>query len=471
MKTQIIFITLIVLVLIAMPVAAQNSPAGGLAAGNVINRDVDTYMMVNFAPLVNYDKFFSFVQGSFSAVAGSTNFEEPGFSAGFGTKINGSLLHFYLNTKGFSLDKNTVETTDRNGTFEDTYSKNKFNLQFDTAYGNLDIGVFKLGLNFSDIGKEETYSETSDTDYYKKTVQSGFFTPSLAWGKTIIYDNFTMLLYGGTISFRMPINKGNTVEEERIGDVTTTTTSPEPVNTGFPSLPYNASYRLEVSPQMWYFFLPKLEPIVIIPSLYLLNTFSMMFYPEETQRTGTTQAGIADSYISRKHDYWGNTLFGYYNRQYAVAPNFSLAWRLIFTVGVYNSVKNHTFTKVGNGDEVETKVTDEQLFLTAVIAPRFAFGYNIMPARLAINGAVVLNQIGPTNAIGWQFYRDRKIDDDGDTITTGVRNLFNGINPIFTLGTAFNISPFMIVEAGFSFNASRESRFLDEISIGVVYKK
>lgn len=443
-----------------LPLAAQNSPAGGLAAGNVINRDVDTYMMVNFSPFLNYERFFTFVQGSM------TNFSSPGLSAGYATKINGYFTHFYLNTSGFSMGNVTENKEIGSGISDNNVKKNNFNLQFDTALGSVDLGTFKLGLLFSDIGVNENESRNGD-DFTRTTAKTGFFTPSLAYGGNIINDDYSMMLLSGTVRLRLPMDYGRTVTEEKDGGVTTTTTKAPALTT--PSVPFDASMRLEVEPQMWYFFKPQLEPMVVISHIYLLNTFVMMFYPEETETVQTT--GLSDGYTRRKHDYVGNTLFGYYNRQYVINSRLSLAWRVNFSVGFYLDKNGHTFKKAPGETEAEIKVTNEELFLTATVAPRLAFSYQAIPATLALNGAVVFNQLGPLNAIGWQFYQNKATDADSDTVTTNTRNIFNPIKPIFTAGAAWNLNPYLILEAGISVNTSSEDNFLDNISIGIVYKR
>jgi len=470
MNTRKLYFILTIFLLIAAlaPVSAQNSPAGALAAGNVINRDIDTYMMVNFAPYLNYDKFFTFFQTSMYS-AYMTNPGDPGFQAGFATKFGGSFMNFFLNTSGVSLDS-SLDEIDRAGNLsEKTEMKNKFNLQFDTIYGRPDLGTFKLGLNFSDFGKEESYDNNKSTgDYSKTTIKSGFFTPSLAFGKNIINNDFSMWLLSGTVRFRFPLGAGMTIEEDKSGAVTTTTSTTPSLIT--PSIPFNGSRRLEIEPQMWYFFKPKLEPMVVISHIYLLNTFVMMFYPEE--RTTVEMTGISDNgYERRKHDYVGNTLFGYYNRQYSVTSKLTLAWRINFAFGFYNSKQDYTYSRTPGGTETVDKVTDQELYFVVTMAPRLAFSYQLAPAKFIINGSVMFNQLGRPTEIGWQYYRRTKTDDANDTVSIQDQHSFTGINPVFSLGAAWNLSPFLILEGGVSIATAGANSPLSDISIAVVYKK
>ena len=455
MKTRTTIIVLLVLLAGFMPLMAQNSPAGALTSGNVINRDVDTYMMPNFAPLVAYDSFFSFTQGSMS------NFASPGFSAGYGTKIRGNLLHFYLNTNGLLLD-NTSGTIEGVQTGEMSDKSGNLNLQFDTAFGNLDLGVFKLGLNFAGTGKDEMYSETSPDNYTEKTTRHGTFTSSIEYGKDFIHDNFTMLLVGGRVSLRLPWGGGKTIDDQTTGGVTTKTTT---IPTGITNC-----YRLEIVPQFWYFFLPKLEPRVVISHMYMINTFVLQFYPEETKTI--EWAGSPDGYTRRSRNYVGNTLFGYYNRQYTMSPRLTLAWRINYSLGFYYYSQGYTreITTAG-GMENEIKKEESELYLTANIMPRLAFGYQLIPGTLVMNGAIVINRIEPINAFGWQFYRNKTVDDAADITTISMRNIFGSINPTFNLGAAWNLSPYLILESGVTIGTSNASNFLNEVSIGVVYKK
>ena len=468
MNTRKLLTALTVLVLIfgAMPLAAQNSPAGGLASGNVINRDVDTYMMVNFAPFLNYDKFFTFFQTSMYSSTLSTA-GLPGFQAGFATKALGGFMNFYLNTSGYDMDNTVLDTDKGAGALETTDKSGRFNMQFDTIYGQADLGTFKLGLNFSDIGKDEKYTETSSTDYTKTFTRYGFITPSLSYGRNFIHDDFSMLLVSAMVSFRIPLNFGRTITEDCTGGVTTTTTTAPALLT--PSVPFNASNRLEVVPQMWYFFKPKLEPMVIISHIYLINTFVTMFYPEQTKTIES--AGFDDGYTKRHHSYVGNTLFGYYNRQYVITSRFSLAWRVNVSFGFYLDKKGYTYDKPLGGAEVETKESEEELYLTATIAPRLAFSAQIVPGTFVLNGAVVLNQLGPLNSTGWQFYRNKITNDASDTTTIRNRHLFNGINAVFDLGAAWNLSPYLILEGGIEMNTGGSASPLSSITLGIVYKR
>lgn len=449
-----------------VPALAQNSPAGGLAAGNVINRDVDTYMMVNFAPFVNYDNFFSFAQAAYTAVhAPAPLTQMPGFQAGFGKRLGGNFLHFYLNTNGYSLD-DVTETAETAET-EKTITDGKLNLQFDSLLGTANLGIFKLGMNFSNAGKKETFDSSTDK---KETIYSGYFFPTLEYGWNIIHDDFSMLLVGGKVGVRIPINNGNTITEINTAGVTTTTTSTVAANLTYPAADFYNNTRVEIAPQIWIFFTPKLDPMVIISSLYLINTTTFQIYPDEMKTI--EQAGLANGYTKRAHSYVGDTLFGYYNRQYAVSPKLSAAWRVNFSTGFYYDKKGYTYEKAVPGAvETETQTENEVLFLTLNIAPRLAFGYQVIPATLQLNGALVLNPIGPTNAIGWQYYRRTTTDTKADKIIMENEHIFTGINPILNMGAAWNLNPHLLFEAGISVNTSAAARFINEINIGAVYKR
>ena len=474
MNTRKLITALTVLILIfgAMPLAAQNSPAGGLASGNVINRDVDTYMMVNFAPFLNYDKFFTFFQTSMYGTLSAAGL--PGFQAGFATKALGGFMNFYLNTSGVDVDNTVLDTVKGSGALETTDKSGRFNMQFDTIYGQADLGTFKLGLNFSDIGKDETYTQTSLTDYTKTLTRYGFITPSLSYARNFIHSDFSMLLASATVSFRIPLNYGKTITETRTGGVTKTTTTAladSLASAGSsPGYPYNASNRMEIVPQMWYFFKPKLEPMVVISHIYLINTFVMMFYPEQTKTIEST-AIADDGYIKRHHSYVGNTLFGYYNRQYVITSRFSVAWRINVSMGFYFDKKGYTYDKPLGGAEAVIMEKDTELYLTATIAPRLAFSAQLVPGTLVLNGAVVLNQLGPMNSTGWQYYRNKTVNDSTDVTTVKNRHLFNGINAVFDLGAAWNLSPYLILEGGVEINTGGSSNPLSSVTLGIVYKR
>jgi len=469
MKTKNIIAILAALILIfgAMPLTAQNSPAGGLASGNVMNRDVDTYMMVNYAPFLSYDRFFTFFQTTVSGASLSNLGLLNGLQAGFATKALGGFMNFYLNTSGYELNNNVTNTDMGAGALENSVSSGRLNLQFDTIYGEADLGTFKLGLIFSDAGKSETYNE-SLTGKTRTTVSNGFFTPSLAYGKNFIYEHFNMLLLSGTVNFRFPFNYGRTVIENTTGGITTTTTTAPTLFT--PSVPYNASNRLEVMPQMWYFFKPQLEPMVVISHIYLINTFVMMFYPEETMTI--ERAGLANGYTRQEHNYVANTLFGYYNRLYVINSRFSLAWRVNLSIGFYLDKKGDIRTKaLGAGVETVTKQSEEELYVAITAAPRLAFSFQAIPGTLALNGAVVMNSLGNLNSTGWQFYRKTMVNKATDVTTTQYRNIFTGINAFFTMGAAWNLSPHLLLEGGVEINTAGASSPLSNISLGVVYKR
>jgi hypothetical protein len=142
-------------------------------------------------------------------------------------------------------------------------------------------------------------------------------------------------------------------------------------------------------------------------------------------------------------------------------------------LGFFYNQLGHTYTKAaGDSTETETKVSEEVLYLTAVVAPRLAFGYQVIPATLTLNGALVMNMLGPINSTGWQYYNTKTTNKTNDTVTTSVQNIFNPIKPFITLGAAWSISPYMTLESGFTINASDGAgKLLNEVSVGVVYKK
>ena len=456
-----------------MPITAQNSPAGALASGNVVNRDVDTYMMVNFAPFLAYDKFFAFAQTSmYSNILQTAG--PQGLQAGFAKKVGGGFMNFYLNTNSYSLKKSVTETDDGADILEDSSSTGSFNLQFDTIYGAADLGAFKLGLNFINAGHKNTYTESGiSDDYIKENFKTGTFAPSIEYGKNIINPDFSMWLLSGKASVRFPIGGAKAVTENKSGGTTTTTTVLDPQNSysaAFPNLDNN-NIRLDLAPQMWCFFTPQLEPMVVISHIYLIDTFTMMFFPDEINTI--EQQGLDNGYTRRRHDYVANNLFGYYNVQYVINSKLSLSWRVNMQVAFYNDTKDHTFTKAaGGGAESEEKKKEESLWLTVNVAPRLAFAYQLAPAKLVLNGGVVINPLGGTTAIGWQLTRNRVTENSGDEkITVTNNNTFTGINPIFNLGAAFNLSPFLILEAGASIKAMGPGNPLNDVSVAVVYKR
>jgi len=458
---------LVILILVLSPLAAQNSPAGGLPGGNVINRDVDTYMMVNYAPFLTYQSYFTFIQGSMS------NFGFPGLSAGYATTTNGIFTNFYINTDGFSLDssKQTIQTT--SGT-TDVYNKTgNLNLQFDTLVGSIDFGSVKLGLLFFDFGKDIT--ETTD---FKQTISTGFFTPSLSYGKNFINDDFSMLLASGTVRFRFPMYE-DTTEVTTGGIKKTTTLAMQPDSPFIPMLQYpglypSSSKRLEIEPQIWYFFTPQLEPMVVISHIYLVNTLVLQFFPEEIRTVKTP--GLPDDFTRQERSYIGNTLFGYYNRLYVINSRLSLAWRVNFSAGFFLNKEGSVRTMTG-GTETVTDIEKEVLYLMASVAPRLAFSWQAVPATLAVNGSLMLNQLGPANSISWQQYRIKTTDKDEDTVTTRIENSFNPIKPYFGLGAAWNLSPHLVLESGITvlltpFDLTGgPGKHLENISLGVVYKR
>ncbi|MCL2127216.1 MAG: hypothetical protein FWH38_03080 [Treponema sp.] len=473
MNSRTIHIALAILILFAgaLPVAAQNSPAGGLAAGNVVNRDVDTYMMVNFAPFLNYDKFFTFFQASmYNSVLQAAG--SPGFQAGYATKVGGGFMNFFLNTSGFSLNDSSTKTNDGTDTLENSSSTGNLNLQFDTIYGTNDLGTFKLGLNFANVGQVNSLAETSSDDYVKTNSKTGTLATSLEYGKNFIHSDFSMLLAGGKVTVRFPMGGAKAVTETRAAGATTTETVIDPQNAysaSFPNLDLN-NVRLDIAPQMWYFFTPQLEPMLVISHIYLVDTYTMMFFPDEIYTE--ERAGASNGYIRRDHNYLANNLFGYYNRQYSVSSRFSFAWRVNLQAAFYYDKRDHSFTRDPGGAELEDKKINEALWLTVNVAPRLAFSYQAIPGTLVLNGAVVINPLGGTTAIGWQLTRSKVTEDNGnEKITVSNNNTFTGINPVFSLGAAWNLSPFLILEGGASISAAGAGNPLSDVSVAVVYKR
>jgi hypothetical protein len=468
MKTRTLYTALIIFIFITGAVQAQNSPAGGLASGNVLNRDVDTYMMVNFAPYLNYDKFFAFVQTSmYSSVLQSAGL--PGFQAGLATKVGTGFMNFYLNTSGYSLDDKVEKKDDAASVLEDSSSKGNLNLQFDTIYGHTDFGAFKLGLNFAGVGTEETFKETNSTDFAKTIKNKGTITPSIEYGRNWIHDDYSMQLVGGKVAVRFPNGDSKSITETTTGGTTTTVTSIDaqnPYSASYPNLDLN-NIRLDASPQLWWFFPAQLEPMIVISHIYLINTFTMMFFPEELETT--ERAGFSNGYKRQERNYLANNLFGYYNRQYVITSKLSLAWRINFQAAFYYDKKGHTYDRAPGGAEIETKETKELLWIGVNIVPRLAFGYQVIPGTLTLNGAVVMNQLGGSTAFGWQLNRTITTNEDG--VVTNDSHSFNGINPVFNLGAALNISPFLIIEAGASIKTSGPGSPLSDVSVGVVYKR
>lgn len=464
-RQKLIMCIAVLLLAGSLPLAAQNAPAGGLVSGSIINRDIDTYMMVNFSPFLNYDKFFTFMQANYTQVHWPAPMSYlPGIQAGFATKLRGNFLNLYMNTTGYSQDIAHEKTELGADTFESTEKSKRFNMQFDTAFGNVDLGAFKLGLNFIDIGNDR-----SESDDLTKIKKNGTFTPSIAYGQNIINNDYSMLLLSGTARVRLPMDFGRTITEDTVGGITTTTKTTGASNLLYPGLYPTSHVRMEIEPQMWYFFKPQLEPMVVISHIYLLNTFVMHFYPEELSTTHTP--GLSDGYIKQERKYIGDTLFGYYNVLYVINSRLSLAWRVNFSAGFFRNEEGFKYSKAPGGTETVDQVSGEVWFLTATIAPRLSFGYQLIPAKLTLNGALALNYIGPTNAIGWQQYRTTITNEGEGTIKTDVQNLFNPVKPFFTLGASWSLSPFLALESGITINTSKEDNFLDNILVGVVYKR
>jgi hypothetical protein len=195
----------------------------------------------------------------------------------------------------------------------------------------------------------------------------------------------------------------------------------------------------------------------------------MMFFPNEIK---TEEKGSVKGYTNRERSYLANNLFGYYNRQYVISSRLSLYWRVNMQFAFYLDKKGNTFTKDTGGVESEDKISEDALWLTANIAPRLAFSYQAIPATLTINGAVIINPLGGTTAIGWQLNRNRIVDNNGnEEITLKNKNTFTGINPVLNIGAAWTIHPHIILESGISINARDTAQPLDNVSIAVVYKR
>ena len=473
----IILFTILMLAVGLMPLTAQNSPAGALVANHVFNRDMDIYMMPNFAPFVNYQRFFSFVQGSVSGAGFGFPLPRsggPGLSAGYATNIRGTFLHFFLNTEGFSLDN----TTTQRDTTEEWNRDARFNFQFDTLIGTPDLGAFKLGLLFNDVGHI-----SSETPNFGEAINTGFFTTSLSYGRNFINDDFSMILAGGSVRLRLPMYERNTRVTAADGTTTRTTTRLPQETPGVPMVQFpgwypTSSIRLEVEPHLYWFFRPRLEPMVVISHIFLQNTVILQFFPEETSRTQVTD--LSTGWTRQDRRYIGNTLFGYFNRLYVITPRFSLAWRLNFTLGFFYNYEGHIRTRAPGSEDITTRrVTNEAWYFAAVVVPRVAFSYQIIPATLTLTGGLILNQLGPVNAIGWQHYRVITTDDDYNTVTTRVENIFNPIRPYITMGAAWYLNPHMVLESGITIDTLGSTnnpvrgpgRHLNEITVAVVYRR
>ena len=336
-----------------------------------------------------------------------------------------------------------------------------------------------MGLLFNDVGHES--SESPERGHAART---GFFTGSLSYGRNFINDDFSMLLAGGSVRLRLPMYERITRETTADGRTTRTTTRlPQEIwgpgtMLQFPGVYPTSSVRLEIEPHFYYFFTPRLEPMVVISHIFLQNTFILQFFPEETSRT--REAGLSDGWTRQERTYIGNTLFGYYNRLYVITPRFSLAWRVNFTFGFFRNFEGHTRTREAGSDQTTvSRVSGEALYFAAVVAPRLAFSYQVIPATLTLTGALVLNQLGVVNAIGWQQYRITITDDDNNTVETRVENIFNPIRPYISMGAAWYLSPHMVLESGITVDTLGApnsqgrglGRHLDNISLAIVYRR
>jgi hypothetical protein len=294
---------------------------------------------------------------------------------------------------------------------------------------------------------------------------------SLDYGANIINNDFSMILYGGRVSVRFPLGGAKDITETVTGSTKTTKTTIDPQNgfAAYPNLDLN-NIRLDVAPQIWCFFTPKLDPMVVISHIYLINTFTMMFFPEELYTE--EQAGLSNGYIRQDRNYIANNLFGYYNRQYSISSKLSLAWRVNVQLAFYHDTKGHTFAKdLGDNAETETKVSNESLWMTANLAPRLAFAYQLQPGTFIINGGVVINPPGGTTGFGWQLNRNTEINNGEETTTIKNTNTFTGINPLFNLGGVWNLSPFLLLEMGASINTAGTGSPLSDVSVAIVYKR
>jgi hypothetical protein len=293
-----IFALCALLALSAQPLAAQSSSSSSIGG---LGSDIDIFMLPNWAYLVSYNNIYSFLQGMYNG--------NPGVSAGFGKKtgINAGQLHFYLAGTGFTLSDYTRTTETAAGSFEGVpYSSNenggRLSLQFDSLYSDSKFGAVKLGLYANGIGVDEDLNETTATEYTETKTNSGTFTPSIEYGKNFYHDDGSMWTISLLTSVGIPFSK--TVTETHTAAITQTVTDT------------SSSYTTwSVAPSFAYLFKPKVAPVYTIYSLYLLDTFSLQFYPDHLSTTKISN-GTAEGWTDRSHSYIYNNFFGYVDGQH-----------------------------------------------------------------------------------------------------------------------------------------------------------
>jgi hypothetical protein len=441
-------ITLIVFaaaLLCAIPLAAQNSPAGGSATGGAINRDIDLYMLVNFAPYVAYTDFFSYAQAN-----------AAGVGAGFGKKLgNGGFLHFYTTGNFLTLTDKVKESDNGSKTWEEPGAiggadgGGRFTLQFDTLYGNPQIGTFKLGLNFAGVGQDVDLTENAaNSDYTKETTNYGTITPALTWGKNWINADYSMFLFNAALAVGIPTSNGS-IQETKAGSTTTTVTKNDS--------PVTAT----LTPGIFYFFAPKDGHVT---SIHANNAIFMRFYQEENQKTETS---LGTATREQKREYFSNTLTGYVNRQYVLNPRFVFAWRVIGQIAVTAGKDGEEKTKPPVGSTTSNETVTETFGLTALVMPRVAVSYQLVPQVLTLNGSIAVT--GPM----YLFNQTKVTDSSGAStvVTTTETNTFSGMNAAFGAGFAWNLTPNFILDAGVAATAAGNGMNLSSITIAAVYKK
>ena len=443
---KIIFIVLAAALLCALPLAAQSSPAGSSASGGAINREIDLYMLVNFAPFVAYTDFFSYGQASAAGVA-----------AGFGKKLaDGGFLHFFTVGNFLTLtDKvrqsdNGTNTWETSGAIGGADAGGRFNLQFDTLYGNPQIGTFKLGLNFASVGQDIDLTENAaNSDYAKTTANYGTITPTLTWGKNWINADYSMFLFNAALAVGIPTGNGGITETKVATSTTTTTTNADPITA-------------TLTPGMFYFFAPKDGHIT---SIHVNDAVFMRFYQEENSTTEVSGGGTGN--VKQKRDYFANTLTGYVNRQYVLNPRLVFAWRVIGQIGITTVKNGETKTKnaVTSITTDDKKVT-ETFGVSVLLMPRVAVSYQLVPQALTLNGSIMVN--GPY----YIFNQSKATDSSGSSTvtTTAQTNTFSPMTTTFGAGLAWNLTPNFILDAGVSVAAGSQVN-LNGFTIAAVYKK
>jgi hypothetical protein len=434
---------------LAQPLAAQSSSLGGLGS------EIDVFMLPNWAYLVGYSNIYSFVQGTY------TN-SEPGLKAGFGKKTskNAGQLHFYLAGKGFTLSDYTRSTESVAGTFDTVptgYGDENgggLTMQFDSLYSDSKFGAVKLGLNANGIRVDEDLIETSSTDYTKTKTTAGTFTPSLEYGKNFSHDDGSMWTFSLRSSVGIPFSK--TVEERVAGNITNTRTN----NNGYTTW--------SVAPSFAYVFKPKIAPVYTIYSFYLLDTFSMLFYPEHFE-TREISGVSGEGWTKRPHSYIHNNFFGYVDAQHYVTTGFLLRWRAQFGfISIFDKQGNTTTKDLASGVETETKISDEGYVLQPYLGGYVGFTYQLIPSFLSVTGGVAI-PVG-TNAIYWWLSHTETNNDDDDVVTTTDTNVFAGIYTQFSLGMAMMLNSNITLELGTVIDANTQKTGLNSVALTLKYK-